>query len=174
MESFGSDTDFDFGFALSDVESADEYPLLAPGEYLLAATSVDLADTRSGTGKLVKVTFTVTEGADAGRLVFENFNVKNPNPEAVRIAMQNIKSWCMACGVPESERVTMTLLKSLINVEFVGKVKVSPAKGDYDAQNRIKKYSAKTSVTPQTQAALTQTAPALAQPDRAGKKPWEA
>lgn len=162
---------FDFGANLNEIDDTQEFTPLPAGDYLVAATKIELADTKAGNGKMVKTTFTVTEGQNSGRLIFENYNIQNPNSEAVRIALQSIKAWCLACGVTGNERLTMGLINDLENREFRATVKIAPAKNGYDAQNRIKKYTAAGGTS-----ALVpvQNTPDVAPvDDRAGKKPWE-
>jgi len=174
--------DFDFGCNLSEVEDTSEYTPIPAGDYLVAATQITLDDNRARTGKIIKVTFTVTEGNYAGRMIFENFNVQNPNPKAVSIALQNIKAWCIACGLTGNEHLTMGMVRGLMGQEFLATVKIDPAKNGYDAQNRIKKFAklsgtqaapVATHLTPApasvSQPVSASTAPAPA----AGKKPWE-
>lgn len=83
---------------LSNVETK-EAPSSGPlpeGKYHVAITDAQVRETRAGTGQYIKTEFTVMEGDYAKRKLWHNFNIKNPNEQAVEIGLQQIKDMLTA------------------------------------------------------------------------------
>lgn len=78
-------------FNLNEIKS-NNFETLPDGKYTCTISDAMLKDTKSGTGEYVKVTFTIRTGEQEGRKIFTQFNVKNDNPKAVEIGLQQIKS----------------------------------------------------------------------------------
>ncbi len=85
-------------FDFSNVEPAQTYERLPPGEYLVAVTGEEEKDTKAGDGKYLKLTFEVLEGRHKGRLHWEYLNLWNPNAQAVRIAVEKLAHLIAAAG----------------------------------------------------------------------------
>ena len=133
--------DMSFG-SLDNVED-DGFDLVPAGEYNLRAVDIELKDTRAGTGKFFNVQFEVVDGLQAGRKIFETYNVKNPNQTAVEIGLKNIKQWIVATGQNASGDLTLSRVYALEGKQFVGKVAIQNDKtGQYDDKNVIKRYKA--------------------------------
>lgn len=170
----------DFGINLGQVKEAENYDLIPRGQYPMKAVAVTKEPTKSGTGVRVSVQFELTQ-AYANRRVFENFNIKNPNPQAVEIALSQIRQWVVACRVNPNQNLTMSLLQSLIGIEFMGLVTIQVDKtGQYGDQNRIGRYdvlatntmpnySAPTQYTPQNPAPAPQPVKPLTSTDQQGR-----
>jgi hypothetical protein len=75
-----------------------ESELLEPGEYVVVAEDAEIKSTKSGDGEYINVRFKVAEGPRAGKVVYQMFNIKNPNAKAVTIGMQQLKSFMLAAG----------------------------------------------------------------------------
>lgn len=81
-------------FDLSKVTAAStEQTLLPDGKYTVVCSDAALKDTKAGTGQYIAATFTIKSGEQKGRQIFENFNVENPNPMAVKIGREGIKAF---------------------------------------------------------------------------------
>ncbi|WP_158089432.1 DUF669 domain-containing protein [Magnetofaba australis] len=180
------DADEDFGVDMASVE--DSFTPIPEGDYVLRAIDQKLKGTKDGNGQLVSVTFEVVDGPHAKRQVYENFNVRNSNTQTVQIALRAIKGWIKATGGSGDERLTMGLIRSLEGREFLGHVYVEPAKGQWDAKNRIRFGKCKpvqNSAAPAQQPMAPQSAPQQpaqapqpqqSAPNLAGqqqKRPWE-
>ena len=79
-------------------------------------------------------TFEITEGPYKNRKIYQNYNVTNINQEAVDIAYKDLSSLYRAIGA-ETENITDTV--QLHNRPMEIKVKIRPARGDYEASNTI-------------------------------------
>lgn len=95
-------------------------------------TETDIVATKAGTGKLLKYKLRITQGDLEDRLVFGQCNLQNPNPVATKIGQEEFRAMREVTGVLEPDDTQDLHFK-----EFIGYVKVTPAKGDYDAKNEI-------------------------------------
>lgn len=136
-----NDDDFNFGVDLGNVEAPENnFDLLPAGKYTLQSVSTELATTKSG-GKMIKLQLEVTDGQYAGRKVFESFNVQNDNHQTVLIALAQIKQLLAACHQNPNQNLTLSLMRGLEGIEFLGHVSVQKSKNpQFDDQNRIRKY----------------------------------
>jgi hypothetical protein len=103
--------------------------------YNAAITDSTIKPTNDGTGTILAFVFTIVDGAFANRKIFVNLNIKNANPTAQEIAYKDLSAIAHAVGVlqvPNSE--------VLHNIPMKIKVKIRPAKGDYEASNAISSY----------------------------------
>jgi hypothetical protein len=85
-------------FDLSTVEKSDSDSVLPAGVYDCMVTEAVVKDTKSGTGEYISMHLTILEGPAKGRKIFTNFNIKNPNPKAVSIGMQQLAGCVSAMG----------------------------------------------------------------------------
>ena len=78
---------------LSGVEMSErEYKQIVPGDYHVAVKECKVEDTKSGSGKFLKATFTVAKGEFKGTYITHRFNIVNTNPEAVKIGKEQLKA----------------------------------------------------------------------------------
>ena len=120
-------------FDLRDVKPAGQYSPIPSGEYMAIVKSAEVKDTKAGDGQYIKTQMEVIGGEHDGRKFWANFNVKNKNPEAVRIAMSDLKSMMLASGLPEDKCVIKDV-GDLCGLTFGVKLKVE------DDQNRVAAY----------------------------------
>lgn len=84
--------------------------------------------------------FEVIGGKFNGRKIFHNFNFKNQNPEAVRIAYDQLAAMCHATGI-----LKVTTMEQLFEKPMMGKVKLKAAVMEKDADGNdtdVEKYEA--------------------------------
>ncbi len=108
------------------------FETFAPGPQMLEFTESDIVPTKAGTGKLLKYKIRVTEGEQEDRLVFGQMNLQNPNPVATKMGQEEFRAAREVTGVLEPEDTQDLHFK-----QFLGFVKLTPAKGDYDAKNEV-------------------------------------
>lgn len=95
----------------------------------------DLKTTRAGNGEYIKITMEVAEPEEyAGRLVWHNFNVVNPNEKAVQIGRGQLKRLNQILGIKELEDTA-----ELHGQPFKVSLGVQQSEG-YDPQNTVKKF----------------------------------
>lgn len=98
--------DLDFEFDPSTIPP-DEFERLQVGRYLVQCIDTDLNDNKSGTGRILKATLDVLDGASQGRKWFENYNLRHENADAERIGNQQFEKLKVAVGCG-GERITNT------------------------------------------------------------------
>lgn len=68
------------------------------GWYPARVIESDIAPTSKGDGFRLKLTFEIIDGPYKGRKVTSGYNIQNPNPQAVEIAMNEIAAICCCVG----------------------------------------------------------------------------
>lgn len=155
----------------------DDYDLIPPGHYLAQVIESEIAETKNGTGQMATLTFEIMEGEFERRRVWERLNIINANPDAQRIAQQQLKRLCDATGAGVINDTEELHFKPLMIKVGIRKDKG----GQYRDQNSIKAYrpaqSAAPAPTPQRSApaAAQQPQPQAAPPPSAAngqRRPW--
>lgn len=102
--------------------------VLPAGKYVSSVTNVEIKTTSAGTGKYLKVEFTIAEGDKKNSKVWHNFNFENPNEVAVKIGKEQLVSLCGAVGVTTGNFNPEVLLAK--NVGITTKIQKSEQYGD--------------------------------------------
>jgi len=84
-------------------KSERSYEPLPAGWYNVTITGADLKQTKAGTGEYIAVRYDVAGPTHAGRVVFGNLNIKNPNPTAESIGRQQLGELMRAAGFAKVE-----------------------------------------------------------------------
>lgn len=87
------------GFDANQVEPDKGFGLMPKGDYNAVITDSELKNTTAGTGQYLALTFQILDGQFQNRKLWENLNIKNPNPDTVRIAKGQLSAICRATGV---------------------------------------------------------------------------
>ena len=106
------------------------------GDYKAVVKSAEVQTTKAGNGQYIKVRFDITGDTHAGRVVFSNINIRNPNPKAEEIGRQQLGELARALGIK-----TVNDTDQLIGGHCQIKVVVRQSEG-YDPQNEIKRFKA--------------------------------
>lgn len=159
-------------FHADQYEPAEDFEPLPAGEYPVMVDEAEMKTTKAGTGRFLKLGMVVIGEQYAGRKLFANINIRNPNPKAEEIGLRDLASLTVAVGLAVIEDST-----DLLGKQLLVKIKVKPADGQYGPSNDVRAYKPlngttakpKTAAAPaqprQTQAATT-AAPA------GNKPPW--
>lgn len=123
-----------FNFDTSSVEKRENnYELLPAGWYVGQVTESEIVPLKTGNGQSLKLTVEILSDGYRGRKVWARLNVQHSNPEAERIAQQQLRELCEAIGLG---RMTDTV--QLHNLPFGVKVKIREDKtGQYEPQNEV-------------------------------------
>ena len=122
-----------FDFNLDEVEASNS--VVPQGTYLVQVEKTELVDTKSG-GQMIKAQFNIVGEEQNGRKIFENFNIANDNPEAVKIGLGQVKSLVLASGANLSK---FTSPDQLVGLECLVTVKVKSSE-EYGDSNSITSY----------------------------------
>ena len=82
---------------LTNVEENSFKPIPA-GEYLVTATEATVVATKAGNGEYIKLRFKILNTDHRNKILFHTFNMVNPNSEAVKIGMQQLKGYMTSAG----------------------------------------------------------------------------
>lgn len=86
-------------FNAQAVAPQQSFDVLPAGDYIAQITDSSIKPTKSGTGMILSLTWTILDGQFVNRKVFDRINVANQNPEAERIGQSQLSSICHAVGV---------------------------------------------------------------------------
>jgi hypothetical protein len=140
---------------------------LPAGDYLCQILESDVAKTKAGDGEILKLTLEVVDGPYERRRIFENLNIRNPNPNAQGIAQRALADLCQACGlgiIRDSEELHFK--------PFVAKVAIETDKtGQYEPKNRVKRFKPARGAPPTGKAGPTPVQP-ISQPQAKPSRPW--
>jgi hypothetical protein len=124
---------------LTDVEvTFGDFTPIPAGDYHVCVEDSVVKSSSTG-GKYLAVTFKVIEGDHEGRKVFHNFNIENKNPEAVRIALEEIKRLLFAAGIPEKKH-KMDTPSALCGLDLMIKVAIAKNEKTGDDKNVVKRF----------------------------------
>ena len=91
---------------LSNV-TVDEFDVIPVGDYLCNVTAAEVRDTKNGSGQYIRTELTIADGSAKGRKIFTQFNIKNQNPQAVAIGLQQLKQLLLNANHPSPDKVTV-------------------------------------------------------------------
>lgn len=118
------------------------FDLLPPSKYSAMVSNTELKDSRTPGGKILKVEYLITGPTHAGRKIFQNINVRNPNAQAEQIGQQELNDLKEAVGLTEVMTDTVQLHNKPLTIKLKvrdGRLKNpnNPAEGSYDAENVV-------------------------------------
>jgi len=91
-------------FDVSDLpKGSGEFSPLPAGWYSATISGAEVKETKAGTGEYIAVRYDVAGPTHAGRVVFGNLNIKNPNPTAESIGRQQLGELMRAAGFAKVE-----------------------------------------------------------------------
>lgn len=109
------------------------------GRYTCVVEDAKVVATKSGTGEMVKVQLKVCDqGAYFGRNLFDQFNIRNSNPQAVTIGLSQLKGLMKAGGHKNINRLESASELVGLKVVAVTKVESDP---QYGENTRVKNYA---------------------------------
>jgi hypothetical protein len=159
---------------LSTIPAAEGFDPIPAGWYPVEIENAEIKATKSGTGKYIKLAMVVLGDECAGRKLFSNLNIQNPNPKAVEIAMRELAAIGQALGL-----ISVKDCAELIGAQLMAKVAIRKEEGR-DPDNEVKGYkaigeapAAPAKPAPAAKPAAKPAATAAATPKAAGKRPWE-
>lgn len=126
-------------FNFTDVSTGDFAPL-EPGIYKAFVEECKFKTTKAGTGEYLNVQFKLP---DLNRVVFGMYNLLNPNPKAVEIAMKDVTAMLIAMGYKQEDLSGIEkhmLLEMIDQKDVMLKLKIE-RDDTYGDKNKIVGYS---------------------------------
>lgn len=151
-------------FSVDTLPEAQAYEPIPVGWYTASIAQAEVKATKAGTGQYIAVRFDITGPSAQGRVVFTNFNIRNPNPKAEEIGLQQLNGLLRSIGLA-SISDTDQLLGG--NCQIKVTVKKDEERGDGNEVKGFKAIQGSAPPPPLTTQAPSTQAPA------APKKPWE-
>lgn len=146
------------GFNVEDVQ-APSFDLLPPGRYQVACTSAKVQPSKNNpTTVLANIEETIVDGDHAGRKIWSRYVVAHADGKVMARGRADVVRMMAAYGVGGGD------LAPCVGRECVAAVDVEPAKGDWDARNKIKRREPVASAPAPKAAAPTVGAPKSAAP----------
>ena len=142
-------------FVTANAPESSSFDPLPAGDYTALISDSEMKETKAGTGQYLQCTLQIIDGSHKGRQTWARFNLVNPNATAVEIAERQFGELCRALGLPQVEDSA-----ELHDKPFIVKLKLRPAKGDFDASNDVAAFKAYTG------------APLAAEPSSVPAPPW--
>lgn len=118
-------------------EGMEDFSVVPADNYNVQIVKSEVVETKKKDGTLLKTQFKIIDGKFKGRIVFGQYNLTNPNAQAVEISRKQMKTLCDSIGLPDGVEDS----NEMHNIPLVIKVSVKPAQGIYAEQNEIKFYS---------------------------------
>lgn len=91
---------------------------LPSGWYSVCVERAEIKETKAG-GRRLSVGFVVEGEKYSGRWVFGSYNLKNQNPEAVKIAVEEFSRLCVAVGISKRPKLVRELEGCTLDVRLV-------------------------------------------------------
>lgn len=124
-------------FNASNQEGMDDFSVVPADSYNVQVVKSEVVPTKAQTGTLLKLQFKIIDGKFKGRIIFGQYNLENPNAQAVEISRKQMKTLCDAIGKPDGVDDS----SEMHNIPLMVKVGIKPAQGVYAEQNEIKFYA---------------------------------
>jgi ribosomal protein S28E/S33 len=168
-------------FDATSVEPAQPRDNLPPGNYTAQVIESVMKETAKG-GTMLQLTLEIIDGPSKGRRVWDNLNIKNPNPTAQEIALRTLSAICLAIGkqhISDSEEIHFLPMTITVAVEVDNRDKELPP-DEQRRRNVVKGYAAARGDAPVAKAPSSFTSrqapppstPRPAAPAAGGVPPW--
>jgi hypothetical protein len=109
---------------------------LPAGWYTASISQAEVAKTKSG-GEMIKLRWDILGPTHQGRVVFDNINIQNANPESERIGLKQLQKLLSAAGIVDLGD-TDQLISVTAQIQL--SVKESEYQGEKQVRNEIKRY----------------------------------
>ena len=122
-------------FNAATVAPSSAFDPIPAGWYVAKIVQSEIRQTNKKDGHYIWLALQVLNTEHAGRVVFDNLNIDNPNPKAVEIGYGSLSAICHATDV-----IDMQDTEQLHGIPIEVKVTIDPASGQYAASNSVKGY----------------------------------
>lgn len=122
-------------FIIDSSTVKDSFEPIPQGDYVVRCTDAKLEE-KAADKVFVVAQFKVVGGEHDGRVIFERFTVKHPNPKAVNVGLGKFKRFAKAAGATNPDQVD---LMTVPGMQALATVKIEQSEG-YDPKNVISNY----------------------------------
>ena len=118
--------------------SGGDYSPLPKGKYVCTVEKAELKATNAGDGTYLNVQLRVSQEKHNNRVIFDKLNIQNKSQKTVDIAIQQLSALMLACGFDSIQANPAAVVGKTVLAD----VGIEPAKGNYDARNKVWGYVA--------------------------------
>lgn len=123
-------------FDATNVPTDSPFETIDPGEYQAHIIGSEVKETKNGKGHFLQLELEILDGKHAGRKLYDNLNIDNPNQTAVEIATRTLSAVCHATG-----KLQVVDSIELHEIPMLIKVGIKKDKSSqYEPQNKINSY----------------------------------
>ena len=152
---------FDKPFVTEDMpKGGGSFEPLPAGWYSAVISSADITQTKSGTGRYIKIRYDITGPTHQGRAVFSNLNTENPSAKAEQIGREQLRALLESIGIAKLSDTDQLIGR---NVKIKLKIERDEQYGD---KNQVTLFAANGSAASPAPAAAAPSAKA------SGAPPW--
>jgi hypothetical protein len=120
-----------------DLPESQGYDPVPDGWYNAQIKGAELKPTKANDGQYIAVQYSITGPTHAGRVIFGNLNIKNKNPEAERIGLQQLGEVMGSIGIAKIQD-TDQLIGGVLQI----KVALSKKQEGFDQRNEVRGFKA--------------------------------
>lgn len=120
-----------------DLPESQGYDPVPDGWYNAQIKGAELKPTKLNDGQYIAVQYSITGPDHAGRVIFGNLNIKNKNPEAERIGLQQLGEVMGSIGLAKIQD-TDQLIGGVLQI----KVALSKKQEGFDQRNEVRGFKA--------------------------------
>lgn len=122
-------------FNAATVDPQQSFDPIPAGWYNAMIDQSEMKPTKDGSGAYLELRYSIIDGQFINRKIFTRLNLQNANPTAQEIAYKTLSAIAHATGV-----IQVADSNQLHGIPHKIKVKIRPAKDDYEATNEISGY----------------------------------
>ena len=121
--------------SINSLPEGSGYGTIPAGWYGVTVSKAEVKPTRAGTGEYINMMYTITGPTHQGRTVWGMINIRNPNPKAEEIGLQQLGELLRAMGIAKLSDTDQLLGMAL-------SVKVIIKEDDQGEKNEVKGFKA--------------------------------
>ena len=121
--------------SINSLPEGSGYGTIPAGWYGVTVSKAEVKPTRAGTGEYINLMYTITGPTHQGRTVWGMINIRNPNPKAEEIGLQQLGELLRAMGIAKLSDTDQLLGMAL-------SVKVIIKEDDQGEKNEVKGFRA--------------------------------
>lgn len=153
-------------FSVNSLPEGSGYGTIPAGWYGVTISKAEVKTIKAGNGEYINIMFTITGPTHQGRTVWGRINIRNPNPKAEEIGLQQLGELLRATGIAQLSNTDQLIRKEL-------SIKVIIKEDDQGERNEVKGFKAlQGGVIPSIKPTAAPAAPATATAPPFKNRPW--
>lgn len=140
MQDYDMNGGDDWAVDASNANPENTFEALPAGTYHIQFDAFTRKQTRAGTGYFIECEYSVVGGEHEGRKIWDRFNIQNPNPQAVEIALGELRQFVTAVSKDPQQGMqpSKAILQQNLGGELLVKLKVE--QGQNGPMNDVVEY----------------------------------